>query len=120
MTNMYRISKNPESFEKALFGQIGKKIKEIRRAKKLKQEDLATMVKVARNSIVNIEAGKQNPSLILLFMLAEALSVSIYELIPDYNNLYKINHHFSSGDDTNIGRDSMQKIESIIISNLKP
>ena len=44
------------------------------------QEELAVKAGVTRQTIIAIEAGKYNPSLLLAFRLAHALNVSITEL----------------------------------------
>ena len=54
----------------------------MREAKGLSQEKLARMADVANNTIIKIEAGKnQNPTLDTLKKIAKALVVSVDELI---------------------------------------
>ncbi|MGK3722530.1 helix-turn-helix transcriptional regulator [Priestia megaterium] len=55
-------------------------IKELRKSKKLSQEDLAKTCEVSRQTINAIENNKYDPSLALAFQLAENLEVSIDEL----------------------------------------
>jgi transcriptional regulator with XRE-family HTH domain len=53
-----------------------------REKKGLSQEKLARLADVANNTIVKIEAGKnQNPTLDTLKKIAKALSISVDELI---------------------------------------
>jgi len=53
----------------------------MREAKGLSQEKLARMADVANNTIIKIEAGKnQNPTLDTLKKIAKALGVSIDDL----------------------------------------
>jgi len=46
----------------------------------MKQEDLAEIVKVRRETIGNLEAGKYNPSLKLAMDIAKALNTTVEEL----------------------------------------
>jgi len=60
---------------------ISKNLRKMREAKGLSQEKLARMADVANNTIIKIEAGKnQNPTLDTLKKIAKALSVSIDDL----------------------------------------
>lgn len=56
------------------------KIKELRARYNLTQEELAKKVGVRRETIVFLEQGKYNPSLLLAHNVAKALKVSIDEL----------------------------------------
>ena len=61
---------------------ITKNLRKLRESKKLSQEKLARLANVANNTIVKIEAGKnQNPTLDTLEKIAKALGVSVDELI---------------------------------------
>lgn len=61
---------------------ITKNLKKLREEKGLSQEKLARLSDVANNTIVKIEAGKnQNPTLDTLKKIAKALDVSVDELI---------------------------------------
>ena len=54
----------------------------MREAKRLSQEKLARLADVANNTIIKIEAGKnQNPTLDTLKKIAKALDVSVDNLI---------------------------------------
>lgn len=58
------------------------KIRELRQARGLSQEELAAMVGCARTNITRLEAGKFNATLKLLTRIADALSVGIADLFP--------------------------------------
>jgi len=61
---------------------ITKTLRKLRVAKELSQEKLARLADVANNTIIKIEAGKnQNPTLDTLKKIAEALEVSVDDLI---------------------------------------
>ncbi len=60
---------------------LARNLKKLRERKGLSQEKLARMADVANNTIIKIEAGKnQNPTLDTLKKIAKALDVSIDEL----------------------------------------
>ena len=60
---------------------ISKNVKKLREVKGFTQEKLARIADVANNTIVKIEAGKnQNPTLDTLKKIAGALEVSIDDL----------------------------------------
>ncbi len=60
---------------------ISKNLRKKREDKGLSQEKLARLSDVANNTIVKIEAGKnQNPTLDTLKKIAKALNISIDEL----------------------------------------
>ena len=56
------------------------KLKEYRERDDLKQAELAELVGVRRETIVNLEKGKYNPSLKLAMDIAKVFHVSVEEL----------------------------------------
>ncbi len=56
------------------------KIRDYRMKLHLKQEDLAKMVGVRRETIVHLEAGRYNPSLKLGMQVAKILNASVEDL----------------------------------------
>lgn len=56
------------------------RIKELRRAKGYRQEDLAAALGVSRQTIIAIENNKYNPSLELAMKLARYLQTTVEEL----------------------------------------
>jgi len=56
------------------------RVKELRTAAGLRQEDLAGRVAVSRQTIISIETGRYNPSLELAWRLSRALGVHIEDL----------------------------------------
>jgi len=62
--------------------KFGKKLKELRTQAGLSQEKLARLADVSNNTIINIEAGKQNnPTIETLKKIAKALEVGVDDLI---------------------------------------
>ena len=65
-----------------IMSNISKNLKKLRESKGLSQEKLARLSDVANNTIVKMEAGKnQNPTLDTLRKIAKALTISVDELI---------------------------------------
>lgn len=63
------------------------KIKELRKLKKMRQEDLATRLHVTRQTINAIENNKYNPTLELAMRLARLLDSTVEEVfILDEDN----------------------------------
>ena len=59
---------------------IKNRIKEFRAARDMKQEELAKLVGVRRETIGNLEKGRYNPSLVLAWNIAQVFGVSIEEI----------------------------------------
>ena len=59
---------------------ITNRIKEHRARLNLKQEELAKLVVVRRETIGNLEKGKYNPSLVLAWNIAQVFGVPIEEV----------------------------------------
>lgn len=69
--------------------KIGKKIREIRKAKGYSQEDFAAQAQLGRTYMGRIERGEQNMSIQTLIRIGLVLKVEIGELIPSLNTLTK-------------------------------
>ena len=65
------------------------RVKEYREKTGLKQNELAELVKVRRETIVHLENGRYNPSLKLAMDIAKVFQVSVEEL-------FEFTDHFSS------------------------
>jgi len=59
---------------------ITTRIKELRARYNLTQDDLADMVGVTRQTMLYLEKGKYNPSLVLAYKVAKALNSTIEEV----------------------------------------
>ncbi len=59
---------------------INTRIKELRARYNLTQDDLADMVGVTRQTMLYLEKGKYNPSLVLAYKVAKALNSTIEEV----------------------------------------
>lgn len=56
------------------------KVKELRTAAKMTQQQLADLVHVSSRTIISIEKGQYSPSLMLAYRMAEVFGVSVEEL----------------------------------------
>ncbi|MBE6696566.1 MAG: helix-turn-helix transcriptional regulator, partial [Ruminococcaceae bacterium] len=66
---------------------IGKKIKDIRRQKRITQAELAKDV-ITRNMLSQIENGKATPSIPTLVHIANVLEIPVEYLISENENLF--------------------------------
>ena len=65
---------------------LGFRLKNIRKSKKISQEELAELMDISVTSISNIETGKRAISLKTLEKLSKVLNIKIYELFL-FNNI---------------------------------
>lgn len=56
------------------------RLEQMRTQKGLTQQELADLVSVSRQTIISLERGRYNPSIILAFRLARLFGVSVEEL----------------------------------------
>ena len=66
--------------------RMGERLRELRVAADLTQEGLAERAAVDRGYISETEVGDRNPSLWVIYRLAEALDVEAGELLPSYRD----------------------------------
>jgi len=63
---------------------VGRNVRKIRKAKGLTQEVLAEVSGVSQQYVSDLERGRRNPSVITLYVLAQAMGVSHVDLVlPD-------------------------------------
>lgn len=56
------------------------RLEEIRKQRGIKQEELAAILEVSRQTIGSLENGRYNPSIILAFKIAKYFEMSIEEI----------------------------------------
>lgn len=56
------------------------KVRELRTAAKMTQQELADLVHVSSRTIISIEKEQYNPSLMLAYRMAEVFGISVEEL----------------------------------------
>lgn len=71
-----------------IYSQIGSRIRDIRKAKGLSQEDLAKEVSLERPSIVLIESGRQKLPIDRLYAVARVLEVQPQDLLPSLSDIF--------------------------------
>ena len=56
------------------------RLEELRKERGIKQEELASVLKVSRQTIGSLENGRYNPSILLAFRIARFFKMSIEEI----------------------------------------
>ena len=59
------------------------RLEELRRARGIRQEDLAMALGVSRQTVISLEKGKYNPSLTLAFRLSRYFKLPIEDIFDD-------------------------------------
>ena len=59
------------------------RLEELRRARGVRQEDVAQALGVSRQTVISLEKGKYNPSLALAFKLSRFFGLPIEEIFDD-------------------------------------
>lgn len=56
------------------------RLEELRKSRGIRQEELATVLEVSRQTIGSLENGRYNPSIVLAFKIARYFNMSIEEI----------------------------------------
>lgn len=64
-----------------LRGQVGARVKQIRKARRLTQEQLAELAGLSDKFVGQVERGQSNPTLTTLAALGDALGVGLVDLL---------------------------------------
>lgn len=75
---------------KALYTDIGNRVRRARRRKEISQDDLGQAVGLKRTSIANLEAGRQHPPVHIILLIAQATESPVAELLPTTDDLDKL------------------------------
>ena len=67
---------------RALYLELGRRIRQRREAEGLLQEELAAQTAISRSSVANIERGQQQAPVHVLFAIARVLRVELADLLP--------------------------------------
>jgi DNA-binding XRE family transcriptional regulator len=90
-TNMFAKLTDPQLYDKHLFvptesqgfyRAFGAKVATARKARKITQAKLASVLGLSRTSVTNIEKGRQQVQVHTLARLADILSVHVSDLLP--------------------------------------
>lgn len=87
----------PANSVPGLYREFGHRLTQIRKSRKISQEELGERLRLSRASIANIEAGRQRILLHHLFLVADVLSVPVSDLVEirpkeEISSLAKKNH----------------------------
>lgn len=99
-----------EKDQKELYIELGNRIRIARERKGVSQSIFASMLGLSRSSIVNIEKGRQRPSVHLLYEISQNINTELTELLTgllqerDSSNQFKLKETISN---------SLSNIESI-------
>lgn len=69
---------------------IKNRIRELRFGKRMTQEELAVRTGVSRQTIMSVENGQTNPSVLLAFKIAKALETEVAEVFQVEGKLVPI------------------------------
>lgn len=72
------------------------KVKELRTAAGLTQQQLAELVRVSARTIISIEKEQYNPSLMLAYRLAQVFGVTVEELCCLKENKEREDHSYEN------------------------
>lgn len=64
-----------------IYQEFGRRLTQVRKSRKISQEELGEKLRLSRASIANMEAGRQRILLHHLFQLADVLSVPVNDLV---------------------------------------
>ena len=76
------VDSNEKLDKKQLNEYVGKRIKEERQKRKIKQNELAKKIGIQNSTLSQYENGKSEPNQEMLFKIAEALGINVSDLIP--------------------------------------
>ncbi|MCF2445399.1 helix-turn-helix domain-containing protein [Dyadobacter sp. CY345] len=97
-----------------LYQRVGENIKNARSKANLTQEQLAHAIGLSRASVVNIEKGRQNPSIHQLYSIAEHLEITAHDLLPKIY-ITEISSYLSDDDLKNVPVDGLNKLASFVL-----
>ena len=67
--------------EKVFLLKVGNRIKQLRTDKGLSQQELAALLDYEKSNLSRLESGKTNPKIATLMRVAEALGVTLMDLL---------------------------------------
>lgn len=75
--------------DSTLYNRIGQKFRQTRKSTRpeTSQEELASILKVERSSISNIESGKQRPSLSMIYQFCHHYNLPLNYVLPDVESV---------------------------------
>ncbi len=108
-------------FNSTLYQILGDHIKKRRKEFSLNQTELANKIEgVGRTSISNIEKGRQQPPLHVIYKICNVLDIDIHRILPTYSEVVeKLNLNSSDLltsylEDSDIGESTLEKIKELL------
>jgi transcriptional regulator with XRE-family HTH domain len=98
-----------------IVGRVGARLKHLRQARKLTQEQLAEAAGLSYKFVGEIERGVGNPTLTTLEALVVALDVSIADLLSDDTRADRV-----SSRDATVVREALDSIEAVLAKRTPP
>ena len=75
-----KVTKGKFAFRKQKEKIMKNRLEELRKERGIKQEELASVLKVSRQTIGSLENGRYNPSILLAFRIARYFKMNIEEI----------------------------------------
>ena len=79
---MFEWGKNDDVFLK----KLGERISTLRKQKGMPQVELASYLGIEKSNMSRLEAGKTNPSILILKKICESLNIRIEDFLKDIDN----------------------------------
>lgn len=108
-----------QEFKEVIYKIIGDRIKTKRKEQGLSQEDLSKHLKVGRSSISNIEIGRHQVPLYVLYEISSLLKLDVHDILPTYEEVVKslnsdIIEYSKILEARNLSENQRESVESII------
>jgi XRE family transcriptional regulator, regulator of sulfur utilization len=98
-----------------IVGRVGARLKQLRQARKLTQEQLGEAAGLSYKFVGEIERGVGNPTLTTLDALANALQVAITDLLVEDSRPDRV-----SARDATVVREALDSIEAVLAKRTPP
>lgn len=92
-----------------ILGRVGVRLKQLRHARKLTQEQLAEAAGLSYKFVGEVERGSGNPTLVTLEALASALQVTVVDLLGEESRPDRV-----SARDAILVREALDSIETVL------
>lgn len=115
---------NMIAYKDTLYKIIGNKIKSLREDLKISQHELSQRLDISRSSISNIEVGRHQVPLHLLYEISNVFQTDIKSLLPTFEDItsymnQEINDYSPFLESTALEDEQIKNI-SAIIKNIQP
>jgi len=64
-----------------ILNQIGTNLKEFRNSKQMSTQELADITNISKSTVVRIENGKLNPTIVMLHRICNTLTINVSDLV---------------------------------------